>query len=71
MEVVLPAVVKLLDRLNTQYAQSSQEFELSTFAVDGGNLSFTHLPRTSAASLGVLSVGQKLSLFSPLLEGVP
>eukprot|EP00667_Euglena_gracilis_P002628 EG_transcript_2628 len=42
-KVVLPAVVKLLDRLNTQYAQSSQEFELSTFAVDGGNLSFTHL----------------------------
>eukprot|EP00667_Euglena_gracilis_P001132 EG_transcript_1132 len=40
---VLAAVVSLLNRLNTQYAEKSQEFELSTFNITNGNTTTTHL----------------------------
>eukprot|EP00667_Euglena_gracilis_P000355 EG_transcript_355 len=40
---VLAAIVATLTRLNTQYAQNSQEFELSTFQVRNGNVTITHL----------------------------
>eukprot|EP00667_Euglena_gracilis_P001000 EG_transcript_1000 len=39
----LDATVSILDKLNHQYAMASQEFELSTYDVQGSNATITHL----------------------------
>eukprot|EP00667_Euglena_gracilis_P002440 EG_transcript_2439 len=47
---VLMATVAMLNRLNSQYPYSSQEFELSIFDVQNGNITTTHMTRYRFAS---------------------
>eukprot|EP00667_Euglena_gracilis_P000479 EG_transcript_479 len=46
----LSSFTAVVDTLNSQYASGSQEFELATFQLQGGNTTFTHLTAYRYAS---------------------